>query len=668
MPNGDNEKMNGENNLTEQQEIDLAKEMARVRSEEEIEEQVAGIKTHRTLSGFYGYLFTAVAASFSLFYLYFGYFGFPSPQLSRGAFIGFTLVLVFLSFPATKRSSYTKPSLIDVLLILLTVLTCAYFVDQYETITDRAGRYTPVDVTISIIGILLCLEATRRAMGNTLVVITSVFLLYTYFGPYMPGMLIHPGHSIEKIATFQFTTVYGVFGVVTNIFARFVFLFVLLGTFLEKFGAGTFLIELPYSLTGRMRGGPAKAAVLVSGFVGSISGSAVANTTTTGTFTIPLMKKTGYRAHVAAGVEAAASTGGQMVPPIMGAAAFLIAEFSGIPYWEVVRVSILPAIVYYISVLWMVHLEAVEQGIQGLKKEQLPNMVAVIKKGWFYTIPFGVIFALLILGYSPGLAALFSILSMFAIGMINPHTRKNVAGIIDVLATGAKRSLLIGACAGTIGMIVGVVQLTGLGLQASDFIVSLSGGILPLAIIFVGVASYLLGMGLTVTSSYIILAVLAVPALRELGVALIACHLIVFWFSQDANVTPPVCLAAYAAAGIAKCNPMQAGWQSFKYARGLYVLPFLFAYSPAILLNAPWYKVLLTYGSTTMGMLALGVFFQSFFLAKMKFPERIIAGAAAFLLWSPNYWLDLLGLALFASLFIYQKFVVVPGSEVAETA
>jgi len=648
------------NNLSEEEQLRIDKLAEEKLAAKESEEAI-GLKKHRSFdSKTISYIVTFLCVLFALTYIYFAYWGYPNPQISRGVYLGFVLVLVFLLFPATNKSPKNKPSILDWILAAASVYCTAFFVYVYEDLMFRGADVDTFEITVSVVGILLCLEATRRVVGYFMPVMAIIFLLYAYFGPYVPGMLAHRGYEFARIVSQQWLTIYGIFGVVTAIFANFVFLFIILGTILERFGAAKFFIELPYALVGRSRGGPAKAAVLVSGFIGSISGSAVANVSTTGTFTIPLMKRSGYKPFVAAGVEAAASTGGQMVPPIMGAAAFLIAEFAGVPYATVVLVSIGPAILYFASVLWMVHLEAVKEGIYGLRKDQLPNLKETFQKGWFYIIPFAIIFWLLFEGYSPGMAAFWAIVAIVGIGMINPKTRMGLSGFIDMLSIASKRSLLIGSMAGTIGILIGVVQLTGLGLRASEFIVDLSAGILPLAIIMVGVASYILGMGLTVTSSYVILAILAVPALTELGIAALAAHLIVFWFSQDANVTPPVCLAAFTGAGIAGSNPMQTGWQSFMFARGLYVMPFMFAYIPAFMLDAPAYDIALNYLAVLVGLLAMGIFFRGYFVAKMFWWERIVAAASAGLLWTACHYQDLIGLALFVGLFLFEKKVTLP--------
>ncbi len=629
--------------------------------EEAAQEQV-GLKASRLLEGkLVSGVFTGLAAAFSLTYIYFAIFGYPSPQLSRGLYIAFVFVLGFILFPASRRSPMTRPSPLDWVLAAAGAFCCYYFITMYEQIVFRGAVVNTFDVVVSAVGILLCLELTRRVVGNFLVGLAVVFLVYSFVGPHIPGLLAHRGYSLSRIVTFQWLTVYGVFGTVTSIFANFVFLFVILGTVLDKFGAGKFFLEFPYSLVGATRGGPAKAAVLVSGLIGSITGSAAANVTTTGTFTIPLMKRTGYKPHVAGAVEASASTGGQMMPPIMGAGAFLISEFTGLPYVTIVLVSIGPAILYYASLLWLVHLEAVKEGLRGMKKDDLPRVGQVLRRGWFYATPFAVIFALLLLGFSPGYSAFWAIVSIVAIGMVNPATRIGPAEFVDMLASAAKRSLLIGALAGSIGLVIGAVQLTGLGLKISEFIVDLSGGILPLAIVLVGVASYVLGMGLTVTSAYITLAVLAVPALIQLGVPLLAAHLVVFWFSQAANVTPPVCLAAFAAAGIAGASPMKTGWHSTMFARAIFVMPFVFVYIPAFILAASLGEILLHYLAVGVGLIALGNALKGFFLTRLLWWERLLALLATGLLFSSSLYIAAGGLLLFTLLWANQRYVRLPG-------
>ncbi|GAW91589.1 TRAP transporter permease [Calderihabitans maritimus] len=607
----------------------------------------------RTLSGPLGIIFTIVASLFTLTYIYIAKFGVPNPQLNRGLYLGFTFVLCFMLYPATKKSPRHRLSIIDYLFLAASVAVIVYFIVEYPKMTFRAGEVTQTDIIFSIMAIIVTLEVTRRVLGNTLPIIAIVFLIYAYFGPYMPSIIAHRGFSIERIATYQFTTLFGIFGIVTSIFAKYVFLFIIFGTFLDKLGAAKFFIDLPYALTGRTRGGPAKAAVLVSGLMGSVSGSAVANVITTGTFTIPLMKKTGYKPHVAAGVETAASSGGQMVPPIMGAGAFLIAEFAGVPYWDIVKISIIPALLYFGSVLWLVDLEAARTGLRGLSKNDLPNIKEVIKSGWFFVLPLAAIILLLMQGYSPSQAGFWAIVTTVAVGMINKSTRISWREFVKLLRDAAVKSLTIGASAGTIGIIIGIVYLTGLGLKFSDLVVSLSGGMLPIAIILVGLASYVLGMGLTVTSSYIILAILAVPALTKLGVPLVASHLIVFWFSQDANITPPVCLAAFAAAGIAGADPMKTGWTSFKFGKGLYLMPFLFAYTP-ILLNGTVTEIIITFISVSLGIIAAGPALQGYFITDTGLLERIILGGAAFLLFHPALTTDGIGLALLTAVFLKQ--------------
>lgn len=619
---------------------------------------------YRKFSGKMAIVITIIASLFTLTYIVAAFVGFPNPQLNRGLFLGFALVLSFLLFPATRWSPKDRVSVFDVILALLAVACAYYFITEYQQMTFRSGMFTQTDLVFSITAILICLEATRRVVGNTLPIIAVAFLVYAYFGPYFPDILAHRGFSVQRIATYQFTTLYGIWGTVTAIFANFVFLFIIFGTFLERFGAARFFIDLPYAITGRTRGGPAKAAVCVSGLMGSISGSAVANVITTGTFTIPLMKKTGYKPHIAGGIETAASTGGQMVPPLMGAGAFIIAEFTGVSYWEIVKVSFIPALLYFFSVLVMVDFEAAKENLKGLKKEELPNLVDVIKRGWFFALPLFVIVGVLISGKSAGLAGFWAIIATLAVGMINRSTRMNWRQLVDMLETAGKKSLMISSTAGTIGLIIGVVYLTGLGLKFSELILSLSQGNLIIAIILVGLASYVLGMGLTVTSSYIILAILAAPALVELGVPLIAAHLIVFWLSQDANVTPPVCLAAFAGAGVANAPPMKTGWASFRFARGLYLMPFLFAYTPLLLMGT-WQEVGWTVLMATIGIVAAGAGLVGYLARESNMLERVILFVSGILIFTPDLVQSGIGITVFVLMIVYQKFTNKSSQELA---
>ncbi|MFZ5650878.1 MAG: TRAP transporter permease [Bacillota bacterium] len=626
-------------------------------TEQEMEkmiDQYEGNTEKRNLKGPIGKITSLVAALFTLFFLYQGAFGVMSPEANRGIYVGITAFLCFILFPATKKSPGKKITVLDAILAILAIVTTAYFIVMYPQMANRIGFVTDMDLVMGIIAILLALETVRRVTGNTLAIIAAVFLLYAYFGSYFPGMLAHKGFSIARISSFTFSSLYGLFGSVAAIFASFVFLFITFGTFLEASGAGKFFIDFPYSFLGRARGGPAKVAVLASGFMGSINGSATANVVTTGTFTIPLMKKVGYKPHMAGAIETVASTGGMLMPPIMGAGAFVMAEFTGIPYWDIVKVSFIPAILYYFYLYLMVDFQALNLGLKGLDKSELPDPMKVLKSGWHYIIPIVVIVYMLIAGYSPPMAAVIAIVLSIAASWVHKETRMYPKDIYNALVKSAVTSLTVGATVGSIGIIIGVVYLTGLGLKFSDILLSLSGGYLFLAIILIAISSYVLGMGITATTSYVILAVLAAPALQELGVPVLAAHLIIFWASLIANVNPPVCLAAFAAAAIAKAEPMKTGWTSLIFAQPLYIMPFTFAYAPAILLLGDPADIARTVLSVTIGVIMAACFFQSWMLRKLMLFERILVAIAAGFLLHAGAFTDYIGFILAGAIFVFQ--------------
>ena len=536
-----------------------------------------------------------------------------------------------------------NPTLSDILYALASVAVVYYWIHEFEALNYRAGAETNLDAMISIVGIILSLEVCRRVLGWSMTFIGIGMFLYGYLGPIFPEIIAHRGFGIERLCTALYLTTNGVFGVMANVLATYVILFIFFGAFLHKSGAGKFFIDFPLALAGRTTGGPAKVAVIASAFFGSVSGSAIANTVSTGAFTIPLMKRAGFKPHVAGAIEPAASIGGMFLPPVMGAGGFLMAELTETSYAYIMMIAIFPALLYFFSVFCMIHFEAKKQGIKGIDDKEFPHWKEVLKKQWYYSLPLFIITILMIIGKSPGMAAFWSALSCIVVSWVRqdrkvsfkdrliyvPFTilfimivslgyidlpfqtlfgfriqfcitslatiwcllisalRNDIAmdlkGIWEAILTGANNTLIIGATLGVIGIIVGTISLTGIGLKFSDIIISLANGNLLAAIFLVALASLVLGMGVPVTAAYLITAVLAVPPLMEMGVPLLCAHMIVYWFSQDSNITPPVCVAAYAGAAIAGSDPWKTGWTSFKFAKLLYVMPLLFAFTPAIL-------------------------------------------------------------------------------------
>ncbi|SHJ19232.1 TRAP transporter, 4TM/12TM fusion protein [Dethiosulfatibacter aminovorans DSM 17477] len=520
-----------------------------------------------------GWLLRICYIAFSLFFLTAGKSGIFAPQITRGLFIG------GVSFIAIIESMTDRNRAVDVVLLLMTAASTAYFILEYPNLGSRAGIVNGFDKVLGMMMITVCIETSRRKNGLTLSLIALFFFAYNIGGGLLPGILGHGGLSLGRTVGFLYTSLFGIYGSVAGIFSTYVFMFVLFGAVLRMTGGAEFFTQLPYLVTGKSKTGSAKSAVIASALMGSVTGSAVANVMTTGTFTIPLMKKAGFESHEAAAIETAASTGGQLMPPVMGAGAFVMAELTGVPYSRIILVSVAPALLYFISIYIMIDMKKERSSRVGIDRKQVVDLV---KGGWHHFIPLAMIFFLLIKGHSPVFASFWSIMAAIAANLIFSREKIGLRNIMDSLEDCGKNIAFIGTTAGAIGIIIGTVYLTGLGFKFSSLILGASMGILPLMIFFVALASYVLGMGLTVTSSYIILAVLAAPAFVDKGVSVLGAHMIIFWLSQDANITPPVCLAAYAAAGIAGANPLRTGVAALKYAKIIYVVPLLIVYTPLI--------------------------------------------------------------------------------------
>jgi len=620
--------------------------------------EVAGSRV-REFTGVMRWLVMGIAFSYSAYYLYTARFGITSPEAHRGYYWGFAGVLIFLLYPATKRGLVEgkrhRINPLDLVFAATFAGLALYFILRYQVVVNQGGFLLDYQYYMAWAAILLSLEATRRVVGLALPGIAVFFLFYAFYGPSFPGILAHRGLSQERVLSTMYTSFNGIFGPVAAIFATFVFLFIIFGAFLQKSGAGRFFIDLPFAIAGSARGGPAKVAVAVSALMGSVNGSAVANVMTTGSLTIPLMRRVGYTRNFAGGVEAAASTGGGILPPVMGAGAFLIAEFTGIPYVTIVLVSIVPAIMYFLAVYWLVDFEAVKKELKGLPKEDLPDWKQVLLRGWYFVIPLGVLFTLIIQRYSPSYAAFWSIVSIVVIGTLVPYEGKRMTprDVFDAMVGAAVASLTVGGIVGTIGIIVGVINLSGLGLRFSGLIVTWSGGNLWLVLILVTLVSWLLGAGLTVTSSYIVVAILAAPALIEVGVPLLAAHLIIFWVSQDANVTPPIALAAFAGASISGGQPMRTGWEAWKLARGLYIVPVLMAFSPLVV--GPFWEAVPVAITAVMGIYLLSAGMSGCLIRRTTLIEQLLLLAAGVLMIVPDLMVAGGGLLVGVAVWLYQR-------------
>ncbi|UPQ88316.1 TRAP transporter permease [Vibrio sinaloensis] len=732
---------------------------------QDVQEMVAQSDTGaRAPSGLAGRILWFVPLCWSLFQLWYASplpfifnFGVLNDTEARSIHLMFAVFLAFTAYPALKNSPRDHIPAIDWLLSLAGSFSAAYIYIFYTELAGRSGAPTSFDIVIAVTGMVLLLEATRRALGPPLMVVAAVFLLYTFGGPYMPDVIAHKGASLNKAMSHLWLTTEGVFGVALGVSTSFVFLFVLFGAMLERAGAGAYFIKVAFSLLGHMRGGPAKAAVVASGLSGLVSGSSIANVVTTGTFTIPLMKRVGFPGTKAGAVEVAASTNGQLTPPIMGAAAFLMVEYVGISYVEVIKAAILPALISYIALIYIVHLEACKAGMTGLPRRHNPTLIAsllsftgtilglcvisaavyygvgwtkdvfgaaatpivtiallisyvalvkisaqyakegaieidaeltevpdpgpTIKSGLHYLLPIVVlVWCLTVERFSPGLSAFWATVFMIFIlltqrplmavfakqGSMAEHTKAGFVDLAESLVSGARNMIGIGVATAAAGTVVGVVTLTGIGLVMTDFVEFISGGNIILMLLFTAVISLILGMGLPTTANYIVVSTLMAPVIVTLGaqsgliIPLIAVHLFVFYFGILADDTPPVGLAAFAAAAIAKSDPIRTGIQGFTYDIRTAILPFMFIFNTQLLLMGidTWWHLMLTIISSVIAMLIFSAATQGWWFTKNKWWETILLLALTFTFFRPGFWWDQ----------IYPAKVEHPGTAIAQIA
>lgn len=623
----------------------------------------------RKLTGTVSKLVTIIAIGMSLFHLYTAGFGTLLSVRQRSLHLILAFTLGFLLYPASKKSSKTKASILDFGFAAVAIVVFGYLFVFVDQIARKGGDISQIDIVLGALAILLTLEVTRRVVGPELPIVAILFLSYAKFGPYLPGVLAHRGFSFERIISHMYLTTEGLLGIPTGVSATFVFMFILFGAFLDKTGVGKFFIDLAYGLTGHLKSGPAMTAVVASGFMGSISGSSVANTVTTGAFTIPLMKRVGYKPYFAGAVEAAASTGGQIMPPVMGAAAFIMAEFTGIPYIKIIAAAAIPAVLYYFAVGTMVHLEASKLGLKGLPKSQLPSVKKIMLSQGYLLVPLFVIIAFLIMGFTPLISAFYaigiSVLMAIAVTLIKKDQSFTVKLFLSALESGAKGALGVACACACAGMIVGVVTLTGLGLRIAELIVTLAQGMLIPTLFFTMIASIILGMGLPTTAKYIVLATMAVPALIKLEVNLMAAHLFILYFGVVADITPPVALAAYAGAGIAGANSMKTGFQAVKLASAAFIVPYIFAIDSRLILVKevigdqvvflPFYTAIPVILTAMLGIVCLGGAVENFLIVKCKIYERIMLLAGALGLLVPGLTSDAFGLAVLVVVVVLQR-------------
>jgi TRAP transporter 4TM/12TM fusion protein len=635
-------------------------EMISQEKQQELLEKYDPDAATRKLGGTLGWIVFLGLLAFSVFQLYTSIFGILTAQLQRSIHLGFALSLIFLLFPARKKNlRENKVAWYDVLLALIAIGIGAYWPLMIDELVNRVGRLTPLDFYVGLAAILLVLEATRRTVGLPIMIIATLFMVYALFGPYMPGFLAHRGLDLESLIQTMFFTTEGILGTPLGVSSTFIFLFLLFGAFLVKTGVGQYFNDLAVSIAGKRTGGPAKVAIFSSALQGTISGSSVANVVTSGSFTIPMMKKLGYRKEFAGAVEAAASTGGQLMPPIMGAAAFLMVEFigGGITYWDIAKAAAIPALLYFTGIWIMTHFEAKRVGLRGLTDEEMPDRKEVLKK-IYLLLPILIVILLMVSGMSIMRAALWSILSTIVVSAISKETRIGFKDAIDALVDGARTALGVAAATAAAGIIVGVVTKTGLGLKLANGLLDLSGGYLIPTLMLTMVAAIVLGMGSPTTANYVITSTIAAPAIILLGVPDLSAHLFVFYFGIIADITPPVALAAFAAAGVSGGEPISTGVNSAKLAIAAFIIPYMFVLSPELLMiDTTWYYLIWVIFTAIAGMMAIGAGIIGFWLRKLQWWERILGIVGGILLIYPEGMSDIIGLALFVLLVALQLIV-----------
>ncbi|MFJ8236596.1 TRAP transporter permease [Ureibacillus sp. NPDC094379] len=605
--------------------------------------------------------------AFSLFQLYTAIFGQFTAYIQRTIHLGFGLTFVFLLFPARKKGNKAKVPFYDYILAILGALTGIYWTLNYERLVTSLGTINQMDFIVGLIVSVLVLEAARRSVGLPIAIIASLFLIYAFFGQQMPDFLAHRGQTVEQIVNLMYFSTDGILGTPISVSATYIFAFLLFGAFLVKTGVGEYFNDLAISVAGKLIGGPAKVAIFSSALQGTISGSSVANVVTSGAYTIPLMKRLGYKKDFAGAVEASSSTGGQLMPPIMGAAAFLMVEFigRGITYWDIAKAAAIPAILYFAGIWIMTHFEAKRLGLRGLTDEEMPDRKEIIKK-IYLLIPIALIIVIMMFGVPVIHSALYGIIACIIVGVLNKDVKFGPREIVDALVDGARTALSVVAATACAGIIVGVVVKTGLGLSLANSLVDLAGGRIFLTLFFVMIASLILGMGAPTTANYVITSTIAAPAIVALLapdvqqaavplVIILSAHFFVFYFGIIADITPPVALAAFAASGISGGDPIRTGVHSSKLAIAAFIIPYMIVYSPSLLMiDVTFWEVAWVVFTAFMGMIAISAGIIGYWYRPINWIERLIVIAAGLAMVYPESLSDIIGLAVFGGMFLLQ--------------
>lgn len=625
-------------------------------SAEEVMQKFDKESDKRNLTGLWDKLVSFICIAFAVFQLYTATFGVLDAHLQRAIHLAFGFSLIYLLYPGRKSWSREAMHPLDVIFAVLSVSSALYIVVFYNELVLRAGMNTEFDFSIAFIGTLLLFEAARRVVGWPMLTVALFFMFYAFAGPYMPGILAHRGVGMQEMFDHLFFTTEGIFGTPLGVSSTFIYLFILFGSYLEATGLGKLFIDLANAVAGWAAGGPAKVAVLSSGLMGTVSGSSVANVAGTGAFTIPMMKKLGYRPAFAGAVEAAASTGGQLMPPVMGAAAFLMAEFVGVPYIEVVKAAVIPALLYYIGVWLGVHYEAKKYGLKGTPRDQLPKFGKLFMEKGHLILPLAIIVYLLVSGYTPMRAALWAIALTLICSCLRKSTRITFKDVVRGLIEGSKGVLGVLIACATAGVIIGVVTKTGVGLKLATALLDLAGGNLLPAMFFTMITSLLLGMGVPTTANYVITSTIAAPALVQMGVPVLAGHMFAFYFGIVADVTPPVALAAYAGAGISGADPMKTGVAAAKLAIAAFIVPYIFVLSPELLMiDATPFTITFACTTAIIGMWGVSIAMIGFCQSKLNVLQRLLFFIGGLNMIIPGAVTDAIGVVILAVAFFWQR-------------
>jgi TRAP transporter 4TM/12TM fusion protein len=585
-----------------------------------------------------------VAIAMSIYHLWAATFGAPEAMMHRSVHLTFTFGLIFLTSLSSRKKGLSL--VMDLVLLAAAMISMAHIFLNYEYVVTRYPYVQSLsgwDFWLGIVVTLLLLEASRRTIGWALPLTAVAFLLYGLFGQHLPGLLRHTGFSLETLIDQLYLTTEGIFGIPLGVSATYVILFVIYGAFLEESGTGEAFTNFATSLVGGTKGGPGKISCVSSSLFGTISGSAVANVMVDGWLTIPLMKRAGFRPQAAAAIEATASTGGQIMPPVMGAAAFVMAEFTGISYVDICKHALVPALLYYLALFMAIHFEASRSGLLGLPKEERPSVSSVMKEKGHLFIPIGVIVYFMIAGFTPMLACLYAIASVLPSSFLRKESRMGLRKILRALEAGARNMLPVAAACACAGIVVGIINLTGLGLKFTGIMLDVAGGSLAPALILTMITGIILGMGLPTTAAYIVQASLLIPALIKLGVPVIAAHLFVFYFAILSAITPPVAMAVYAAAGISGSNVWQTGLQAVRMGATGFIVPFMFVYGPSLLLMGNWLEIIMAIISGSVGVILLSAGLMGWFVGETRLWQRGLLVLSAILLIKPGLTTDLVG-------------------------